>query len=88
MSARTKASNKDTDGDLVLPFTEPKRPAEPAIEESERTYTAYPSVWDGEDSQLLEWMLSFYPHKTPKRILDATVNGGASGAAASERLSA
>lgn len=40
------------------------------------TYAPIPSVWDGEDSELLERMLDFYPRSEPKRILDATVNGG------------
>jgi len=40
------------------------------------TYEAVGSVWDGEDAELLERLLSFYPRKRPKRILDATVNGG------------
>ena len=39
-------------------------------------YDPLSSVWDGEDSELLEKMLAFYPRKKPKRILDATVNGG------------
>ena len=39
-------------------------------------YLPLPSVWPGEDSELLEKLLSFYPRKTPKRILDATINGG------------
>jgi SAM-dependent methyltransferase len=34
------------------------------------------SVWEGEDAELLERMLAFYPRRRPKRILDATVNGG------------
>lgn len=34
------------------------------------------SIWDGEDAELLERMLSFYPRTPPARILDATVNGG------------
>jgi len=41
-----------------------------------RQYDPLPSVWDGEDSDLLERLLQFYPRRTPKRILDATVNGG------------
>lgn len=40
------------------------------------SYAPIPSVWDGEDSELLERMLDFYPRSKPKRILDATVNGG------------
>jgi hypothetical protein len=39
-------------------------------------YRLLPSVWEGEDCDLLELMLDFYPHQPPQRILDATVNGG------------
>ncbi len=39
-------------------------------------YIPLASVWDSEDAELLERMLSFYPRTPPKRILDATVNGG------------
>jgi SAM-dependent methyltransferase len=39
-------------------------------------YAPLPSVWDGDDAELLERLLTFYPRKRPKRILDATVNGG------------
>ena len=38
-------------------------------------YNPLGSVWDGEDAELLERMLEFYPRKRPKRILDATING-------------
>ena len=41
-----------------------------------RTYNPLPSVWFGEDSELLDKMLHFYPRRKPKDILDATVNGG------------
>jgi hypothetical protein len=40
------------------------------------TYDPLPSVWDGEDGDLLERMLEFYPGRAPERILDATVNSG------------
>ena len=40
------------------------------------TYCPIPSVWYGEDAELLELMLQFYPHSKPRRILDATINGG------------
>ena len=40
------------------------------------TYAPMPSIWDGEDADLIELMLDFYPHSKPKQILDATVNGG------------
>lgn len=46
------------------------------LPELEQTYQPLPSVWDGEDAELIERMLTFYPHKRPKRILDATVNDG------------
>jgi len=39
-------------------------------------YAPLPSVWYGEDAELLERLLEFYPRKRPRRILDATVNGG------------
>ena len=39
-------------------------------------YEPLASVWFGEDAELLERMLRFYPRKPPHKILDATVNGG------------
>ena len=39
-------------------------------------YEPLPSIWDGEDSELLEKMLQFYPKTEPVQILDATVNFG------------
>lgn len=39
-------------------------------------YAPLPSVWYGEDTELLEKMLEFYPRRRPRKILDATVNGG------------
>jgi hypothetical protein len=39
-------------------------------------YAPLASVWDGDDAKLLERLLGFYPRARPKRILDATVNGG------------
>lgn len=41
-----------------------------------QTYQPLPSIWEGSDAELLEKMLDFYPHKTPQKILDATVNAG------------
>jgi SAM-dependent methyltransferase len=49
---------------------------EDEITPSGTQYRLLPSVWEGEDCDLLELMLDFYPHKHPQRILDATVNGG------------
>lgn len=40
------------------------------------TYDPLPSVWFGEDAELLEKLLLFYPRNPPQRILDATVNRG------------
>ena len=37
-------------------------------------YEPLPSVWYGEDAELLEKLLAFYPRRRPQRILDATVN--------------
>src|SRR6267142_383264 len=37
-------------------------------------YEPLASVWYGDDAELLESMLGFYPRKTPRKILDATVN--------------
>jgi SAM-dependent methyltransferase len=54
--------------------TKAKQPVAPKRTAS--TYDPLPSVWTGEDNELLERMLNFYPHKPPKQILDATVNGG------------
>jgi hypothetical protein len=40
-------------------------------------YQPLASVWYGEeDAELLEKLLRFYPRRPPRRILDATVNGG------------
>ena len=39
-------------------------------------YEPLASIWSGDDAELLEKLLDFYPRKRPKRILDATVNGG------------
>lgn len=41
-----------------------------------RKYQPLSSVWAGEDNELLELMLNFYPRKKPRRILDATINRG------------
>jgi hypothetical protein len=41
-----------------------------------KEYDPLPSVWEGDDAELLEKMLQLYPRKRPRRILDATVNGG------------
>ena len=54
---------------IKLPF--PRRPSE-----RESEYDPLASVWYGEDAELLERLLCFYPRKRPRRILDATVNGG------------
>src|SRR6202142_2565222 len=43
---------------------------------SDLAYAPLASVWFGEDAELIEQLLDFYPRKRPRRILDATVNGG------------
>jgi len=39
-------------------------------------YEPLASVWFGDDAELIERLLSFYPRKPPRTILDATVNDG------------
>lgn len=46
------------------------------VAENANGYKALPSIWYGEDSELLDQMLRFYPRKKPKKILDATFNVG------------
>ncbi len=43
---------------------------------STTNYEVLPSVCHGDDAELIERMLDFYPRKPPKKILDATVNTG------------
>jgi len=40
------------------------------------SYIPLDSVWEGNDAELLEAMLQFYPRKPPERILDATYGTG------------
>lgn len=50
-----------------------------AMEEKQsraRSYEPLGSVWYGDDATLLERLLSCYPRRRPRRILDATINGG------------
>jgi SAM-dependent methyltransferase len=47
-----------------------------ASAETDLAYAPLASVWFGEDAELIERLLDFYPRKRPRRILDATVNGG------------
>ena len=41
---------------------------------SRQGYEPLPSVWEGEDAELLEKMLEFYPKCEPQTLLDATAN--------------
>ncbi len=59
-------------GQGQLPFVIPDVPKG----KKDAGYNPLPSVWLGEDSELIDKMLNFYPRKKPKDILDATVNGG------------
>jgi len=47
-----------------------------ALPEQPSTYQPLSSVWEGEDYELIELMLGFYPRSDPQRILDATMNRG------------
>lgn len=57
----------------LFPFT--KQRALPSPEKITE-YVPLASVWYGEDAELLEKLLNFYPRRKPRRILDATVNCG------------
>lgn len=52
------------------------RPHVPHQKTETTQYRPLPSVWEGEDHELLELMLDFYPRQCPRLILDATVNAG------------
>lgn len=60
----------------ILPlFPQTKR--RPDLERHEISeYVPLASVWFGDDAELIELMLNYYPRKKPRKILDATVNGG------------
>jgi SAM-dependent methyltransferase len=60
----------------MVQFTLPEMATAFTAKESKGKYCPLGSVWDGEDAELLEEMLRRYPRRHPKRILDATVNGG------------
>lgn len=56
--------------------TVPRLPFPGRVLGKEPEYNPLGSVWYGEDADLLERLLLFYPKRRPRRILDATVNGG------------
>jgi SAM-dependent methyltransferase len=61
----------------VLPlFPAVKRKVTPTGAAKLSLYAPPASVWYGDDAELLEQLLLFYPRKRPRRILDATINGG------------
>jgi len=60
----------------MMPLVQPKLWQVNEPKEAATPYAPLPSVWAGEDAELIERMLGFYPRTPPKRILDATVNGG------------
>ena len=62
---------------MATAFRLPLRAPKPKAEQEEISeYAPLASVWYGEDGELLERLLQFYPRKKPRKILDATVNGG------------
>jgi hypothetical protein len=68
-----------TEPGLLLSFEEcltEKQEMQANTKSARTEYEPLPSVWFGEDADLLEKLLKFYPRTTPKRILDATINGG------------
>ena len=68
--AKKRTRTRDGDSSAVL-FAEIDD-----VRRKKPTYDPLPSVWYGDDAQLLEQMLCFYPKKPPKDILDATINAG------------
>lgn len=46
------------------------------FEKQADSYQPLASVWYGEDNELIELMLNFYPRSQPDLILDATINRG------------
>lgn len=63
----------ESDMATVLRLPTPRKAPE---KEKKSDYAPPSSVWYGEDAELLERLLCFYPRKPPRKILDATVNGG------------
>lgn len=66
-------------GQLELEYSEVSRSMATLLFPRQTETTGYdplPSVWKGEDAELIERFLEFYPRRSPKRILDATINGG------------
>lgn len=60
----------------ILPLSPNTKKREASLPDRVSGYEPLASVWHGEDAELLERLLDFYPRKRPRRILDATVNGG------------
>ena len=67
-----RSSTINRDGQLVLNMAAPYE----IQTRSEREYVPLGSVWEGEDSELLERLMDLYPRKRPQKILDATLNSG------------
>lgn len=70
--AAARVQKRKRDGNLAL-FPED---FQEKVAGGVRTYKPLASVWYGDDAELLELMLDFYPKNPPKDILDATVNEG------------
>ncbi|MBX3294189.1 MAG: hypothetical protein KF762_00515 [Acidobacteria bacterium] len=60
---------------MLLNFT-PAGAAEEHLIEQRSAYVPLSSVWEGQDPELVEAMLQFYPSIPPEPILDATYNSG------------
>lgn len=71
---RLKRSGPDRE---TIPFAKAEpRPYPKQGDQKPSPYATLGSVWQGEDWELMEKILSFYPRKRPRQILDATVNAG------------
>jgi SAM-dependent methyltransferase len=60
----------------IVPLFPNTKKKGPSLPDQVSEYEPLASVWHGEDAGLIERLLSFYPRRRPRKILDATVNGG------------
>jgi len=70
LACTVRKSDMQTVHQLALPTPKRREP------EEESAYAPLASVWYGEDAELLERLLRFYPRKRLAQILDATINSG------------
>jgi len=76
LAAQSRGSVEEEHLEMATAIPALPGPAKKSGLEKISDYSPLASVWYGEDAELLERMLDFYPRKKPRKILDATVNGG------------